>query len=285
MSINNAGFNPQIQGQMPINYQAQAAMAPYPAPFVQAQPVIYNMPSAQIYAPQAQQVQPNNQVQQPINNVQNNVPNIPLASSLLKSYLTANGKQLQNVSSVSAINGLNNNKVQWKNNLRENLRTSKANIMAVIPRTMNAKDTDGNALIQEGEVRGNFINAVERLDELKEMGINTLHVLPIHPTGKEKAMGTAGSLYAPSDLLSIDPNLKDPNFPGSAEDQCKYFINECHKRGISVMLDLPSCVSLDFAKKNTLNLWLMKKTAPTKPPAAGKTSECSEFLTMKQQEN
>ena len=120
MSINNAGFNPQIQGQMPINYQAQAAMAPYPAPFVQAQPVIYNMPSAQIYAPQAQQVQPNNQVQQPINNVQNNVPNIPLASSLLKSYLTANGKQLQNVSSVSAINGLNNNEVQWKNNLREN---------------------------------------------------------------------------------------------------------------------------------------------------------------------
>ena len=56
MSINNAGFNPQIQGQMPINYQAQAARAPYPAPFVQAQPVIYNMPSAQIYAPQAQQV-------------------------------------------------------------------------------------------------------------------------------------------------------------------------------------------------------------------------------------
>ena len=254
MSINNVGFNSQVTGFVPI-YPVQYTPVQFVAPYVQAQPVIYNLPSLPIYTPANNNVQAQTVSQQPVQQqaVQQQAiqqqattsQNIPLASSLLKSYLVANGKQLQNVSSVSAINALNNGEVNWKNNLRENLRNSKANIMAVIPRTMNAQDTDGNALIQDGEIRGNFVNAVGRLDELKALGINTLHVLPIHPTGKEKAMGTAGSLYAPADLLRVDPNLKDPNFPGSAEDQCKYFINECHKRGISVMLDLPSCVSVN----------------------------------------
>lgn len=269
MSINNTGFNPQIQGQMP-HYPVQYNPVQNAVP--NFQPVIYNVPTSQIYAPQVQNQaflqNPQAQSAQPMqaqNLQQNNIPNVPLASSLLKSYLTANGKSVQNISSISAINNLNSNEINWKNNLRENLRNSKVNIMAVIPRTMNAKDTDGNALIQEGEVRGNFMNAVERLDELKAMGINTLHVLPIHPTGKEKAMGTAGSLYAPSDLLSIDPNLKDPNYPGTAEDQCKYFINECHKRGISVMIDLPSCVSLDFAKKHP-ELMAFEKDGTDKTP-------------------
>jgi len=35
-------------------------------------------------------------------------------------------------------------------------------------------------------------------DELKDLGINTLHILPIHPPGMKKAMGTAGSVYSPA---------------------------------------------------------------------------------------
>ena len=40
----------------------------------------------------------------------------------------------------------------------------------------------------------------------------------------------------------------DKNDPEVAFAQCKYFIDECHKRGIRAMLDLPSCGSVDFAK-------------------------------------
>ncbi|MFA6989330.1 MAG: hypothetical protein WC197_04605, partial [Candidatus Gastranaerophilaceae bacterium] len=48
------------------------------------------------------------------------------------------------------------------------------------------------------------------------------------------------------DLLSLDPELRDKNDPRSVEDQCKQFVAECHNRGIKVMIDLPSCASLDL---------------------------------------
>ncbi len=54
----------------------------------------------------------------------------------------------------------------------------------MIPRTFNAKDTNGNGLIDKNEEPGYFTNMVERLDELKTYGINTLHWLPINPPGQ-----------------------------------------------------------------------------------------------------
>ena len=239
MSINNVQFNPYINAQNGYQYQTAPVQIQAPAyPPYAIQQSAYSMPSASVYSAQNTTSA----------KTQNTIP----VSSLLQNYLKASGKDVNKASELMNVS-LNTNSTEpvWHNNLKDNLKTGKANIKAVIPRTMSAKDTDGNALIQDGEVRGNFVNAIERLDDLKAMGINTLHILPIHPTGKTKAMGTAGSLYAPDDFLSIDPNLKDPNTEGSVEDQCKNFIKECHNRGISVMLDLLSCASVDVATKHT----------------------------------
>ena len=92
---------------------------------------------------------------------------------------------------------------EYVNDLRQTFLSNKAIIMAINIRTFNAKDTDKSGIIEENEERGNFLNAIERLDEIKELGINTLHVLPINPTGKIKALGTAGSVYAPTSLTEI----------------------------------------------------------------------------------
>ncbi len=135
---------------------------------------------------------------------------------------------------------------EWKNDLRTLIQDNKAVIWAMIPRTFNAKDTDRNDLIQEGEEKGTFLNAIGRLDELVALGVNTLHVLPIHPPGEINAMGLSGSVYAPLNMLEIDPELRDVNNPRSVKDQFKMFIDECHKKGIRVMLDLPSCASCDL---------------------------------------
>ena len=125
-------------------------------------------------------------------------------------------------------------------------RHEQANILAIIPRTFNAKDTNGNEYIDGNEQGGTFINAIERLDEVKEDGFNTLHLLPISTPGKLKAMGTAGSVYSPKDLIEIDPKLYDPSALGTVKDQFKKFIDECHKRDIKVMVDLPSCASYEM---------------------------------------
>ncbi len=216
--------------------------------------------------PKSNTIQAQTQVQNPYS---------PLLSKMIiaqnKNYLSAQGTQkVHQTEAQKRVEG-------YKNDLRTSLVNNRANILAVIPRIMNAQDTDGNELIQGDETSGNFVNAVGRLDEIKSTGFDTLHVLPIHPAGKIKAMGTAGSLYAPADFLTLDPELVDENPPLEARkkieeiyfektgkklekmdkndpevafSQCKYFIDECHKRGLKLMLDLPSCASVDFAQKH-----------------------------------
>ena len=198
-------------------------------------------------------------------------------SPLLAQTLLAQSKQILAPQAVLNVNATEAQKrvPTYKNDLKNMLTHNKANIIAVIPRIMNAQDKDGNELIQGDEKPGTFVNAVARLDEFSNLGFNTQHMLPIHPPGKTHAMGTAGSLYAPADFLLLDPELVDENPPKEAWDriaelyeqktgrklekmdkndpevafaQCKYYIDECHKRGQAVMLDLPSCASVDYAK-------------------------------------
>ena len=136
--------------------------------------------------------------------------------------------------------------LNYKNNLRSMFQNNQAVIFALVPRTFTAKDTDHNGLIQGNERPGYFTTMVERLDELKSYGINTLHLLPINPPGAIAAKGSAGSVYAPLDYLTIDPKLDDPTNPKNVYEETKDAIKECHKRNIKVMVDLPSCMSVDL---------------------------------------
>ncbi len=163
-------------------------------------------------------------------------------SGLLNSYL--NNLAMINIPAVKKSE--NTEPVNYHNNLRTMVQNNQAKILAIVMRTFNAKDTNGNDYIDGNEQNGTFLNAIERLDEVKAQGFNTLHILPIHPPGKIKAMGTAGSIYSPKDMLAIDPNLVDKNDPRTDKEQFKAFIDECHKRGIRVMLDMPSCASYDM---------------------------------------
>ena len=143
---------------------------------------------------------------------------------------------------------------EYKNNLRTMIQNNESVMLAIAPRTFTAVDLNGDEIvsISHGEKPGTFLSAIDRLDELKNDGFNTIHILPIHPSGKKKAMGTAGSLYAPAKFLekdgtlAIDPILIDKNDPRTPSEQFKAFIDECHKRDIKVMLDLPSCASVDW---------------------------------------
>ncbi len=132
------------------------------------------------------------------------------------------------------------------NNLRTLFINNKANICCINIRNFNSKDLNNDGIINNNEESGNFLNAIERLDEIKNLGINTLHVLPITPVGKLKALGTAGSLYSMADFWNINPQLVDKNSELTDIEQAKLFIKECHKRNIRVIIDLPSCGAYDL---------------------------------------
>lgn len=188
-----------------------------------------------------------------VSNPANSQKNIPtkvepsFGENLLTSYL--NNQAVMNAPAVQKTTPVNEVKAPekpYKNDLRDLFLTNNAKILAIIPRTFNAKDKDGNEIIQGNEEHGTLKNAVDRLDEVKAEGFNTLHVLPINPPGTSNAMGTAGSVYAPADMLKIDPVLLDKNDSRSDREQFKSFVDECHKRGLRVMVDMPSCASYDL---------------------------------------
>ncbi|MCQ2743966.1 MAG: hypothetical protein MJ230_04110 [bacterium] len=173
-------------------------------------------------------------------------------SELVNQYLEATA--ISNAPVVKKVDKSNLYSENYQNNLRTMIQNNESVMIAIAPRLFTAVDKNGDEkiTISEGEKPGTFLSAINRLDELKEDGFNTIHLLPIHPTGKKKAMGTAGSLYAPAKFvtddghLAIDPTLIDSNDKRTPDEQFKAFIDECHKRDIKVMIDLPSCASVDL---------------------------------------
>ena len=78
---------------------------------------------------------------------------------------------------------------------------------------------------------GNFNAITARLDELKDLGVTILWLMPIHPIGQEKKKGTIGSPYAVRDYYAINPDY------GSAAD-LKRLVREAHARGLKVIIDI-----------------------------------------------
>ena len=140
-----------------------------------------------------------------------------------------------------------------KNDLRTLFLSNRAIIYEINLRTFNANDANGNDIIDfddENERKGTFLNAISRLDELKQFNINTLHILPITKTGKIKALGTAGSLYALSSFDELNPQLSYSYDNETIKKEAKKFVEECHKRDIRVIIDLPSCGAYDYFLTN-----------------------------------
>src|SRR6267378_1845859 len=79
--------------------------------------------------------------------------------------------------------------------------------------------------------QGNFNGITARLDDLKELGVSILWLMPIHPIGQEKKKGTIGSPYAVRDYYGINLDY------GTKED-FKKLINEAHRRGMKVIIDI-----------------------------------------------
>jgi len=78
---------------------------------------------------------------------------------------------------------------------------------------------------------GTFNAITARLDELQELGVNILWLMPIHPIGAKMKKGAIGSPYAVRDYYAIDPSY-------GSEADLKRLVFEAHKRGMKVLLDI-----------------------------------------------
>jgi len=78
---------------------------------------------------------------------------------------------------------------------------------------------------------GNFAGIADRLDELKQLGVTILWLMPIQPSGVLQRKGTYGSPYSVRDYKAINPDY------GTAAD-LKKLVRAAHGRGLHVIIDI-----------------------------------------------
>ncbi|MBR2068723.1 MAG: hypothetical protein IJ877_03070 [Candidatus Gastranaerophilales bacterium] len=136
-----------------------------------------------------------------------------------------------------------------RENIKEVFKNNSAIIYTVNIRNFNAQDKDLDGLIdpKKGDVKGTFLNALEKLPDLKKEGINTIYLLPITPVGKLKALGTKGSLYSLDSFENINPELDDTEDKRTVIEEAKAFVKKAHELDLNVIVDLPGCASYDLS--------------------------------------
>ena len=92
-----------------------------------------------------------------------------------------------------------------------------------------------DAVVYEVNIRqytpeGTFSAFSEHLPELKEMGVNTLWIMPMYPISETKRSGILGSYYSITDYKKVNPEF------GTEEDFAA-MVNQAHELGMHVMLD------------------------------------------------
>lgn len=84
--------------------------------------------------------------------------------------------------------------------------------------------------IRQYTEEGTFAAFEEHLDRLKEMGVNTLWLMPIHPISETERKGTLGSYYAVSDYKDVNPEF-------GTMDDFRHLLDKAHSMGFKVILD------------------------------------------------
>ncbi len=96
-------------------------------------------------------------------------------------------------------------------------------------------DWSKSAVIYELNIRqfsekGDFNSIISHLDRLKEMGVDIIWFMPVHPIGEKNRKGGLGSYYSVKDYTAVNPNY------GTLSD-FKNLVDEIHKRDMFVLID------------------------------------------------
>lgn len=101
--------------------------------------------------------------------------------------------------------------------------------------TLTHPDWSRNAVIYEvnwrqGTDSGTITEFEQQLPRLKDLGVDILWMMPIHPISEDGRKGGLGSYYAVKDYYAVNPEL-------GTKEQFKDFVKKAHEMGFKVILD------------------------------------------------
>lgn len=101
--------------------------------------------------------------------------------------------------------------------------------------TLNQPDWSRNAVIYEVNWRqisgtGKIAQVEEQLPRLKELGVDILWMMPVHPISEANRKGGLGSYYAVKDYTDVNPELGN-------REEFKAFVKKAHDMGFKVIID------------------------------------------------
>jgi glycosidase len=84
--------------------------------------------------------------------------------------------------------------------------------------------------LRQFTAEGTFHAFARHLPRLKDMGVQTLWFMPLHPIGKSKRLGSLGSYYSISDHKAVNPEF------GTLKD-FQWLVQVAHDMGFKILMD------------------------------------------------
>ena len=121
--------------------------------------------------------------------------------------------------------------------------TRDAVVYNMFTRLTTAWDHDGDGSIGiddlPGGLRetGTFLKSIVLLPWLRQLGINTIHLLPVSSIGKDGNKGSLGSPYAIRNPYTLDERLCEPFHGLGVEAEFAAFVEAAHHLGMRVVME------------------------------------------------
>ena len=84
--------------------------------------------------------------------------------------------------------------------------------------------------VRQFSPEGNFAGVTRQIPRLKELGVDVLWLMPVHPIGKARRKGVLGSPYSVKDYHGVNPDY------GTLED-FKTLVQAVHRQNMKIILD------------------------------------------------
>jgi len=116
-------------------------------------------------------------------------------------------------------------------------------VYSMFPRVTTAFDHNGDDQISPApnsdgwRETGTLLKSMALLPYIREMGFNTVHLLPVTAIGRDGRKGTLGSPYAIRNPYLLDENLDEPALGLTAEQLFKGFVEAAHRLGMRVVVE------------------------------------------------